>query len=182
MYSKGEYVTKDDDSAQQHYMQAISGFLNLELKEQVDENLFYKIGMMYKNGLGTDMDISKAIEYFKRSADNKWSSYQLGKLFLFGADGLEKDKEKAVQWLTKSSSYGNEYAQQLLDDIDKFENAVLANTVFGLFVNLSRCIEEDYAQKYKSVRQTVDTKLWQMILKKKHDLGERNNNFVDYQI
>ena len=182
MYSKGEYVTKDDDSAQQHYMQAISGFLNLELKEQVDENLFYKIGMMYKNGLGTDVDISKAIEYFKRSADNKWSSYQLGKLFLFGADGLEKDKEKAVQWLTKSSSYGNEYAQQLLDDIDKFENAVLANTVFGLFVNLSRCIEEDYAQKYKSVRQTVDTKLWQMILKKKHDLGERNNNFVDYQI
>jgi len=25
-----------------------------------------------------------------------WSSYQLGRLYLFGADELEKDKEKAV--------------------------------------------------------------------------------------
>lgn len=182
MYSKGEYVSKDDNTAQQYYTQALSGFLNLERKEQADENLFYKIGMMYKNGLGTDIDVSRAIDCFQRSADNKWSSYQLGKLYLFGADGLEKDKEKAIKWLTKSADDGNEYAQKLLDDIDKVENAVLGNMVIGLFVNLSRCIEEDYAQKYKSVRQTVDTKLWQMILKKKHDLGERYNNYVDYQI
>lgn len=181
MYSKGECVTKDDDTAQQYYKQALSGFLNLERKEQADENLFYKIGMMYKNGLGTDIDISKAIEYFQRSAENKWSSYQLGKLYLFGADGFEKDKEKAVRWLTKSAEDGNEYAQKLLENMEQFENAMLANTVFGLFVNLSRCIEEDYAQKYQSVRRTVDRKLRRMILKKKHDLGERDNNFVDYQ-
>lgn len=182
MYSKGEYVSKDDNTAQQFYKQALSGFLNLERKEQADDNLCYKIGMMYKNCLGTDFDVSKAIEYFQRSAENKWSSYQLGKLYLFGADGLEKDKEKAIRWLTKSADAENEYAQKLLDNMEQYENAMLANTVFGLFVNLSRCIEEDYAQKYQSVRRTVDRKLRRMILKKKHDLGERNNNFVDYQI
>ena len=181
MYSKGEYVAKDDDTSQQYYKQALSGFLNLERKEQADENLFYKIGMMYKNGLGTDIDVSKAIEYFQRSAENKWSSYQLGKLYLFGADGLEKDKEKAVRWLTKSADDGNEYAQKLLDNMEQFENAMLANTVFGLFVNLSRCIEEDYAQKYQSVRRTVDRKLKRMILKKKQELGVKEENNITMQ-
>lgn len=181
MYRKGEYITNDDDTAQQYYKQALSGFLNLEQKEQADENLFYKIGMMYKNGLGTEADVVKAIEYFKRSADNKWSSYQLGKLYLFGADKLEKDKEKATQWLTKSADDGNEYAQKLLDDIDKFENAMLANTVFGFFANLSRCIEEDYAQKYNLVRRTVDRKLRRMILKKKQELGVKEENNITMQ-
>lgn len=182
MNSKGEYVSKDDNTAQQYYKQALSGFLNLERKEQADENLFYKIGMMYKNGLGTDIDISKAIEYFQRSADNKWSSYQLGNLYLFGADGLEKDKEKAIRWLTKSADDGNEYAQKLLDNMEQYENAMIANTVFGLFVNLSRCIEEDYAQKYQSVRRTVDRKLKQMILKKKQELGVKEENNITMQL
>lgn len=181
MYSKGEYVAKDDDTAQQFYKQALSGFLNLERKEQADDNLFYKIGMMYKNGLGTDIDVSKAIKYFQRSADNKWSSYQLGKLYLFGADGLEKDKEKAVRWLTKSAEDGNEYAQKLLDNMEQFENVVLANTVFGLFVNLSRCIEDDYMQKNKLSRRTVDRKLRQMILKKKQELGVKEENNITMQ-
>lgn len=171
MYSKGEYVTKDDDTAQQFYKQALSGFLNLERKEQADENLFYKIGMMYKNGLGTDIDVSKAIEYFQRSADNKWSSYQLGRIYLFGAEGLEKDKGKAVEWLIKSADDGNEYAQKLLENMAQFESQMLKNTVFSLFVNLSRCIEDDYTQKYKSVRRTVDSRLRRMIHRKKQSLG-----------
>lgn len=105
----------------------------------------------------------------------------MGKLYLFGADKLEKDKEKATQWLTKSADDGNEYAQKLLDDIDKFENAMLANTVFGLFANLSRCIEEDYAQKYNLVRRTVDRKLRRMILKKKQELGVKEENNITMQ-
>ena len=180
MYSKGEYVTKDDDTAQQYYKQALSGFLNLERNEQADENLFYKIGMMYKNGLGTDVDISKAIEYFQRSADNKWSSYQLGKLYLFGADGLEKDKTKAVEWLTKSANDGNEYAQKLLENMAQFESQMLKNTVLSLFVNLSRCIEDDYMQKYKAVRRTVDSRLRKMIWQKKYAIGIKQKPLPDF--
>ena len=181
MYSNGECVTKDDDTAQQYYAQALSGFLNLERKEQADENLFYKIGMMYKNGLGTDVDVSRAIDYFQRSAENKWSSYQLGKLYLFGADGFEKDKEKAVRWLNKSADAGNEYAQQLFENMEQFENTMLANTVFRLFVNLSRCIENDYMQKNKSVRRTVDSRLRRMIQKKKQELGLKEENTITMQ-
>lgn len=314
MYSKGEYVAENKETAQRYYKAALSGFLELESKDQADDNLFYKIGVMYKNGLGTEADISKAIDYFKRSAEmnnknglyeygkaliqgnhieadlekglecvekamklknsnakrffaleyisgehfsqdiekglfmltecadkgdsfacfqlgqfylkgeivtqdleraekylllaedneftqyafgklylqeekydiqkavdyfeksadkNMWSSYQLGRLYLFGADELEKDKEKAVEWLTKSANDGNEYAQNMLDDMGHFENMLLRNTVMGLFVNLSRCIEDNYSQKQCSLKIQTDRKLRKMIQKRKSGIGIR---------
>ena len=314
MYSKGEYVAENNETAQRYYKAALSGFLELESKDQADDNLFYKIGVMYKNGLGTEVDISKAIDYFKRSAEmnnknglyeygktliqgkyieadlnkgleciekamklknsnakrffaleyisgeyfsqdiekglfmltecadkgdsfacfqlgqfylkgeivtqdleraekylllaedneftqyafgklylqeekydiqkavdyfeksadkNMWSSYQLGRLYLFGADELEKDKEKAVEWLTKSANDGNEYVQNMLNNIDDFENMLLRNTVMGLFVNLSRCIEDNYSQKQCSLKIQTDRKLRKMIQKRKSGIGIR---------
>ncbi len=314
MYSKGEYVAENNETAQRYYKATLSGFLELESKDQADDNLFYKIGVMYKNGLGTEADISKAIDYFKRSAEmnnknglyeygktliqgkyieadlnkgleciekamklknsnakrffaleyisgeyfsqdiekglfmltecadkgdsfacfqlgqfylkgeivtqdleraekylllaedneftqyafgklylqeekydiqkavdyfeksadkNMWSSYQLGRLYLFGADELEKDKEKAVEWLTKSANDGNEYVQNMLNNIDDFENMLLRNTVMGLFVNLSRCIEDNYSQKQCSLKIQTDRKLRKMIQKRKSGIGIR---------
>ena len=322
MYDKGEYVSQSEETAQRYYKVALSGFLELESKDQADDNLFYKIGVMYKNGLGTEADISKAIDYFKRSAEmnnknglyeygkvliqgkhieadlnkglecieksiklgnsnakrflaleyisgecfpqdiekgiamltecadegdnfasfklgqiylkgeivpqdlekaekyllsaedneytqyalgklylqkekydiqkavdhfkhsadmNKWSSYQLGVLYLFGAEGLAKDKEQAAQWLTKSANDGNGYAQNMLNNIDDFENMQLRNTVMGLFVNLSRCIEDDYYKRYSSAKQTVDKKLKQMIRLKKQDMGIKEENTMAMQ-
>lgn len=175
MYDKGEYVSQSEETAQRYYKVALSGFLELESKGQADDNLYYKLGAMYKKGLGTEIDIPKAIEYFEKSAENMWSTYQLGRLYLFGAEGVEKDKEKAAQWLTKSANDGNEYAQNMLDDMGHFENMLLRNTVMGLFVNLSRCIEDDYTQKYKSVRRTVDSRLRRMIRLKKQNMGIKEN-------
>ena len=175
MYDKGEYVSQSEETAQRYYKVALSGFLELESKGQADDNLYYKLGAMYKKGLGTEIDIPKAIEYFEKSAENMWSTYQLGRLYLFGAEGVEKDKEKAAQWLTKSANDGNEYAQNMLDDMGHFENMLLRNTVMGLFVNLSRCIEDDYTHKYKSVRRTVDSRLRRMIRLKKQDMGIKEN-------
>lgn len=181
MYSKGEYVAEDKEMAQRYYKSALSGFLELERTEQADDNLFYKIGMMYKNGLGTDVDVTKSIDYFQRSAENKWSTYQLGKLYLFGAERVEKDKSKAAAWLSKSADDGNEYAGQLLDNVDKFENIMLANAVIGLFANLSRCIEEDYLHKRKAVGLMVDRKLRRVIMQKKQSLGIKEEPSQSYE-
>ena len=81
MYSNGEGVAADKDLAHIYYQKALNGFLDLENKDRADDNLFYKIGMMYKNGLGTEKDIAKAVDYFKRSAlmDNKNGLYEYGK-------------------------------------------------------------------------------------------------------
>ena len=322
LYDKGEYVSKNAETAQGYYKVALLGFLKLENKDQADDNLYYKLGSMFKNGLGTEADISKAIDYFKRSAEmnnknglyeygkaliqgkhieadlnkgleciekaiklgntnakrflalefisggyfpqdiekgiamltecadegdsfacfklgqiylkgeivpqdleraekylllaedneftqyafgklylqeekydiqkavdyfeksadkNMWSSYQLGRLYLFGADELEKDKEKAVEWLTKSANDGNEYAQNMLDNMAQFENTILANTIFALFANLCKCIEDDYTQKYKSVRHTVDSRLRRMIRQKKQSFGIKDEQSQSYE-
>ena len=314
MYRYGEYVTKDNDTAQRYYKQALSGFLKIESDDMANDDLFYKLGQMFNLGLGTDSDVTKAIKYFKRSAEmnnknglfeygkalltgehipqdtdsavkllekavklknsnakrflaleyisgehleqdiekgialltecadsgdviasyrlgkiylqgeimpqnldkaekylllaedseytqyalaklylqeekydiqkavnyfencadkNHWASYQLGRIYLFGAAGLTKDEEQAIEWFTKSANDGNEYAQAMLDNISKFENDLLVNTIFSLLVSLSRCIEDDYEQKYKSVRQTVDSRLRRAIQKKKQDMGLR---------
>lgn len=322
MYRYGEYVTKDNDTAQRYYKQALSGFLKIESDDMANDDLFYKLGQMFKLGLGTDSDVTKAIEYFRRSAEmnnknglfeygkalligehipqntdsavkllekavklknsnakrflaleyisgehleqdiekgialltecadsrdviacyrlgkiylqgeimsqnldkaekylllaadneytqyalaklylqeekydiqkavnyfencadkNHWASYQLGRIYLFGAAELTKDEEQAIEWFTKSANDGNEYAQAMLDNISKFENVLLANTILSLFVNLSRCIEDDYAQKYKSFKQTADCRLRRMIRQKKLSLGIKDEQAQNYE-
>ena len=322
MYRYGEYVTKDNDTAQRYYKQALSGFLKIESDDMANDDLFYKLGQMFKLGLGTDSDVTKAIEYFRRSAEmnnkngffeygkalligehipqdadsavkllekavklknsnakrflaleyisgehleqdfekgialltecadsgdviacyrlgkiylqgeimpqnldkaekylllatdteyaqyalaklylqeekydiqkavnyfencaakNHWASYQLGRIYLFGAKDIERDKEKAVEWFTKSANDGNEYAQDLLENMERYENAVLANTIFGLFANLSRCIQDSYDNDRKDLQSRVDRKLMRVIRKKKMELGEKEENHMDIQ-
>ena len=322
MYRYGEYVTKDNDTAQRYYQQALSGFLKIENNDMANDDLFYKLGQMFKLGLGTDSDVTKAIEYFRRSAEmnnknglfeygkalligehipqntdsavkllekavklknsnakrflaleyisgehleqdiekgialltecadsgdviasyrlgkiylqgeimfqnldkaerylllaedneyvqyalaklylqeekyeiqkavnyfgrsadkNHWASYQLGRIYLFGAAELTKDKEQAIEWFTKSANDGNEYAQAMLDNISKFENDLLANTIFSLFVSLSRCIQDSYDNDHKVLQSRVDRKLMRVIRKKKMELGEKEENHMDIQ-
>ena len=322
MYRYGEYVTKDNDTAQRYYKQALSGFLKIESDDMANDDLFYKLGQMFKFGLGTDSDVTKAIEYFRRSAEmnnknglfeygkalligehipqdtdsavkllekavklknsnakrflaleyisgehleqdfekgialltecadsgdviasyrlgkiylqgeimpqnldkaerylllvedneytqyalaklylqeekydiqkavnyfencaakNHWASYQLGRIYLFGAAGLTKDEEQAIEWFTKSANDGNEYAQAMLDNISKFENDLLANTIFSLFVSLSRCIQDSYDNDHKVLQSRVDRKLMRIIWRKKMELGEKEENHMDIQ-
>ena len=322
MYRYGEYVTKDNDTAQRYYKQALSGFLKIESDDMANDDLFYKLGQMFKFGLGTDSDVTKAIEYFRRSAEmnnknglfeygkalligehipqdtdsalkilekavklknsnakrflaleyisgehleqdfekgialltecadsgdviacyrlgkiyleseimpqnldkaekylllaedneytqyalaklylqeekydiqkavnyfeksadkNHWASYQLGRIYLFGAKDIERDKEQAIEWFTKSANDGNEYAQAILDEISKFENDLLANTIFSLLVSLSRCIQDSYDNDHKVLQSRVDRKLMRIIWRKKMELGEKEENHMDIQ-
>ena len=59
------------------------------------------------------------------------------------------------------------------------ENAVMANTVMHLFANLSRCIADDYNQKFNSVRMSVDRKLRRMMLEKKQALGLKEEHIQE---
>lgn len=322
MYRYGEYVTKDNDTAQRYYKQALSGFLKIENDDMANDDLFYKLGQMFKLGLGTNSDVTKAIEYFRRSAEmnnknglfeygkalligehipqdtdsalkilekavklknsnakrflaleyisgehleqdiekgialltecadsgdviasyrlgkiylqgeimpqnlvkaekylllaedseytqyafaklylqeekydiqkavnyfencadkNHWASYQLGRIYLFGTAGLTRDKGQAIEWFTKSANDGNECAQAMLDNISKFENDLLVNTIFSLLVSLSRCIQDSYDNDRKDLQSRVDRKLMRAIRRKKMELGEKEENHMDIQ-
>ena len=164
LYLKGEIVNQDLDKAEKYLLSA-------------EDNEFtqYALGKLYLQK--EKYDIEKAISYFEKSADkNMWASYQLGRLYLFGTDGLKNDKEKAMQYLNLSAKQGNEYAQNILDNQEKFENEMLANTVFSLFVNLSRCIEDDYHSKFQSGRKMIDSKLRRMIQEKNQALGIKHEH------
>lgn len=162
LYLKGKIINQDLDKAEKYLLSA-------------EDNEFtqYALGNLYLKK--EKYDIPKAISYFENSAyKNMQASYQLGRLYFFGIDGLKKDKEKAMQYLNLSAEQGNEYAQNLLEDTEQFENEMLANTIFSLFVNLSRCIEDDYHHKFQSGRKMIDSKLRRVIQEKKQSLGIKN--------
>ena len=162
LFLKSEIINQDLNKAEKYLLSA-------------EDNEFtqYALGKLYLQK--EKYDIQKAISYFEKSADkNMQASYQLGKLYFFGADGLEKDKEKAMEFLYLSAEQGSEYAQNFIDNTERFENEMLANTIFSLFVNLSRCIEDDYHHKFQSGRKMIDSKLRRVIQEKKQSLGIKN--------
>ena len=167
LYLKGEIVNQDLDKAEKYLLSA-------------EDNEFtqYALGKLYLQK--EKYDIKKAIFYFEKSSvKNMWSSYQLGRLYFFGVDGLEKDKEKAMEFLNLSAEQGNEYVQNFIDNTEQFENEMLANTIFSLFVNLSRCIEDDYHHKFQSSRKMIDSKLRRIIQEKKQSLGIKNEQNLE---
>lgn len=168
LYLRGEIVNQDLDKAEKYLLSA-------------EDNEFtqYELGKLYLQK--EKYDIEKAVSYFEKSAEkNMWLSYQLGRLYFFGTDDLEKCREKAMHYLNLSAEQGNKYAQNILDNQEKFENEVLADTVFNLFVNLSRCIEDDYNRSQKNMRSVADSRLRRMIRKKKEELGIKEENSQQY--
>lgn len=115
MYRYGEYVTKDNDTAQRYYKQALSGFLKIENDDMANDDLFYKLGQMFKLGLGTDSDVTKAIEYFKRSAEmnNKNGFFEYGKALLTG-EHIPQDTDSAVKLLEKAVKLKNINSKRFL--------------------------------------------------------------------
>lgn len=126
-------------------------------------------------------DTEKAIQLLKETADtNHWCSYLLGKLYLFGNNEVEKNKDEAVNWLIISTEDANQYAKELLNLSDGNNGALLANTVVSLLVNLGRIIEEDNNRSRKNISR-ADRKLFQAIQRKKRDLGIRTEQ-IDISI
>ena len=324
MYSRGEAVLKDDAKAKEYYEKALAGFKGIEASGQADDNLLYKIGQMYKQGLGTDTDTKTALDYFRRAAelnnknaqrtmaleyisggnieqdidkgiemlteladggdnlaayklgriylagevvfkdvgkaekylqqaagggnefamyalaklylmdekkdiskaaqllektcdfetikpyaaytyaklltddnkfrdsekaislleetaeDNNWCSFLLGQIYAYGKGGIARDKEKAVVWLARSADAGNEYAGALLQHIDDYEQSQLVDSIFGLFVNLSRLIEDDYSRSQRGVEAQVDRKLRKVMDQKKAELGIKADGNIHF--
>ena len=124
-------------------------------------------------------DTEKAVKLLEETADyNSWCSYLHGMLYLFGNSDTERDKEQAVEWLTKSADAGNEYASTLLHQAENYENAMLTDSILGLFSALSRIIEDDYSRSQSRIRIDVDKKLKGVIQQKKEKLGLKNDELT----
>lgn len=159
LYLDGKITTQNLDKAEKYLLAA-------------DENecVFYALGKLYLTE--EKGDVQRAVSYFEQCLDtNAWASYWLGKIYLFGCGDVAQNREKALEYLTFSAEQGNGYAQNILDNMEQYQSEMLTNTIFSLFVNLSRCLSEDYNQKFQSGRISVDKKLRRMMQEKKQALG-----------
>lgn len=104
-YELGQGVEKDLSSAHNFYAEALKGLEKVFTKNH-DDNISYKIGMMYLNGKGTDIDLECAEKYLLLSADsnNYKAQYMLGKLY-------QSDSKKDLQKAEKVLINGAENAQ-----------------------------------------------------------------------
>lgn len=100
-YELGQGVEKDLSSAHNFYAEALNGLEKVFTKNH-DDNISYKIGMMYLNGKGTDIDLECAEKYLLLSADsnNYKAQYMLGKLY---QSDSKKDLQKAEKVLIKGA-------------------------------------------------------------------------------
>lgn len=75
----------------------------------------YALAKIYRDGKYVQQNISKAVELFALSAEqkNEYAAYQLGRLYLAGED-IPKDAAAAVKWLSFSADLGNQFAQYAL--------------------------------------------------------------------
>ncbi len=129
MYRYGEYVTKDNDTAQRYYQQALSAFLKIESDDMANDDLFYKLGQMFKLGLGTDSDVTKAIEYFRCSAEmnNKNGLFEYGKALLIG-EHIPQNTDSAVKLLEKAVKLKNRNAKDSLP-LNIFQESIWNRTL-----------------------------------------------------
>ena len=169
MYSKGLGTPVDNQKAIEYLEKSA------ELGNQYAKR---SLALEYISGGNITQDTQNGISLLTECADSgdAFSCCKLGCLYLFGIDGIKKDKEKSIEWLNKSAKQGNEYARNLLENMEQYQSEMLTNTVLGLFVNLSRCIADDYNQKFHSMRMSIDQKLRRMMHEKKQALGIKEDH------
>ena len=170
VYFKGEYVPAVQDRAESY------------LKIAVADNNRYAMYTLAKLYLTDERkNVPQAIKLLEAvAADNMWASYQLGRIYYFGADGVSTDREKGMAWLMQSAADGNIYAQSIIDNSGDHENALLAGSVIGLLSSLSRIISDDYDKQQRKLSSQVDKKLRRTIDRKKQELGIKSNYGQSY--
>ena len=87
-------------------------FVNIDNFETSDENVQYLLGKYYADGTGTEQSWEKAVEWYRKSAEQGLAKaqYNLGLCYANG-NGVEKSYEKSVEWYRKSAEQGDACAQ-----------------------------------------------------------------------
>lgn len=105
IYSKGIDDEPNEIKAQERYAMAYRAFLQLE-KENPDDNIAYRLGMMELNGIGTEINPEGARKHFEIAAElgNDLAKYQLAKLYL--KDNDRESINRAIALLEESAELG----------------------------------------------------------------------------
>ena len=128
------------------YREALNGFLEIEPRTRQKAYVHYRIGRMFYDGYGTDIDYEKAFKWLKKAADegNHLSEFVVGKMLCNGT-GTERDTEAGTEYLTRAANSGNEYAQNYLDSRTSWEQGCVVKLVGSVGRLLSENLENSRA-------------------------------------
>ena len=152
----------------------VYGYLKFDVKKTVDE-IFMR--------LADNESVKKMYELWCEMEQQKHDVYSSAKV---GFPSLVDNKEfKSVKNMIVQTVLQMDFQQPEInveipeiadENTDQFKNEMLANTIFNLFVNLSRCIEDDYHHQFQSGRKMIDSKLRKMIQQKQQALGQKQEH------
>lgn len=152
----------------------VYGYLKSDVKKTVDE-IFLR--------LADNDSIKKMYELWCEMEQQKHDVYSSAKIAfptLAGNKEFRSVKNMIVQTVLQMDFQHPEIKVEMPEiadeNTDQFKNEMLADTIFSLFANLSRCIEDDYQRKFKSGRKMIDSKLRRMIQEKNQALGIKQEN------
>ena len=124
MYNLGLQYQKKED-----YAKALEWF---EKAANMDNTGAYlKLGEYYQKGQGTAQNDAKAAEWYLKAAREGEDKGMLeyGRYLLNGAEGVEKNEEEAIVWLTKAAEKGittaNSYMGDYYYEKEDYDNAFI---------------------------------------------------------
>ena len=149
----------------------VYGYLKSDVKKTVDE-IFMR--------LADNESVKKMYDLWCEMEQQKHDVYSSARVdfpSLVDNKEFKSVKNMIVQTVLQMDFPTAEIEVEITDEnAEQLKKEMLANTIFSLFVNLSRCIEDDYHHQFQSGRKMIDSKLRKMIQQKQQALGQRQEH------
>jgi TPR repeat protein len=123
MYADGDGVARDDYRAYEYFSQIVAEYNDDDPRGRESvlvSSAFVALGVYNLNGIANSRvkaNPERAVEMFQYAATNFGDAnaqYNLGRLYLDGSAGIDKDTRQAARWLSLAAEKGNAPAQALL--------------------------------------------------------------------
>ncbi len=144
--------------------------------EKENRLALYSLAKLYLNS-SPPRNVDKAVKMLEKSylKGNTIAAYALGKLYFYGGS-VERNIEKAKEWLTMAAESGNEYAVRLLERMEQYSCSAVRCTAFGLLKAFGRLISDSHKDNLHSPKMRTESKLRNVIRRKKEALGIKESS------
>ena len=113
----------------------------VESTKESNDDAAYSLGLMYKNGKGTQQDYKQSFKWLMESAveGNRDAQLEIGDMYYFG-QWVTKNYEQAFKWSMKSAKQGNARAQHAIGGMYFYGRGVKKDykKAFEWFIKSSR--------------------------------------------
>lgn len=93
--------------------------------------------------------------------------------------GCEADRNLGIEYIKQSAELGNEYAQSLLENMNKHYQTATQNAVMSMLFSFGRLISDDYNRSLRGHSMRTEHKLKSAIRRKKQTLGLKENSIEE---